>query len=81
VASGASTPAPNRRVTEAQLNAWDVTVGCFFWGYRLQVTGPALDGWDFGKSVAHDYLTTEQLARTVDRNDLEGGTETGLPVP
>ena len=51
-----------RRIAEAQLHAWEVTVGWFYWSYKLQVSGPALDGWDFGKSVALGYLTPEQLA-------------------
>lgn len=51
-----------RRVAEAQLTAWGVTVGWFYWSYKLQVSGPELDGWDFGKSLALDYLTTELLA-------------------
>ena len=51
-----------RRIAEAQLNAWEVTVGWFYWSYKLQVSGPELDGWDFGKSVALDYLPTEQFA-------------------
>ena len=55
-----------RRLAEAQLNAWGVTVGWFYWSYKLQVSGPELDGWDFGKSVALDYLTTEQLAASAD---------------
>ena len=60
-------------------HAWEHTVGWFYWSYKIQVTGPELDGWDFGKSVALDYLTTEHLAPTIDRNDPGGGTETGLP--
>jgi len=34
----------------------------FYWSYKLQVSGPERDGWDFGKSVALDHLTTEHLA-------------------
>ncbi len=51
-----------RRIAEAQLDAWEHTVGWFYWSFKLQASGPALDGWDFGKSVALGYLTAEQLA-------------------
>ena len=48
-----------RRLDEAQLDAWGGTAGWFYWSYKLQMSGAELDGWDFGKSVAPDYLTTE----------------------
>ena len=48
-----------RRLAEAQLSAWGDAVGEFYWSYKLQVSGPELDGWDFGKSVALGYLTSE----------------------
>lgn len=47
-----------RRLADAQLDAWQITDGWFYWSYKLQVSGPELDGWDFGKTVALDYLTT-----------------------
>ena len=49
-----------RRLGEAQLDAWGAAVGWFYWSYKLQVSGPGLDGRDFGKSVSLDYLTSTE---------------------
>ncbi|MCA0294814.1 MAG: cellulase family glycosylhydrolase [Actinobacteria bacterium] len=46
----------HRQIADAQLSAWQGTQGWFFWSYKLQVSGPALDGWDFGTSAALGYL-------------------------
>jgi len=45
-----------RRIADAQLRAWGITQGWFYWSYKLGVSGPALDGWDFGKAAALGYL-------------------------
>ncbi len=41
-----------RSLADAQLAAWDGTVGWFFWSYKLLVDGSNLDGWDLRKSIA-----------------------------
>lgn len=56
-----------RRLADAQLSAWSPTVGWFYWSYKLQVEGNGLDGWDFGKAVALDYVTSNHLAPTSPR--------------
>jgi glucan 1,3-beta-glucosidase len=52
-----------RRLAAAQLDAWQTTQGWFYWSYKLQVSGPHLDGWDFGKSVSLGYLPTDATGR------------------
>jgi aryl-phospho-beta-D-glucosidase BglC (GH1 family) len=45
-----------RSLADAQLAAWDGTVGWFFWSYKLLVDGSNLDGWDLRKSIELGYL-------------------------
>jgi glucan 1,3-beta-glucosidase len=53
-----------RRLAAAQLDAWEITRGWFYWSYKLQVSGAGLDGWDFGKSVSLDYIPVGRLVPT-----------------
>lgn len=55
-----------RRLTEAQLDAWSVTQGWFYWSYKLQVSGAGLDGWDLGKAVSLGYFPAGQLRSPFD---------------
>ena len=50
-----------RRLTEAQLDAWSITQGWFYWSYKLQVDGAGLDGWDLGKAVSLGYFPAGHL--------------------
>lgn len=52
-----------RRIAAAQLDAWEITQGWFYWSYKLCVSGADLDGWDLGKSIALGHFPAERLAR------------------
>lgn len=45
-----------RSLADAQLAAWNGTVGWFFWSYKLLGVGSSLDGWDLRSSIENGYL-------------------------
>jgi glucan 1,3-beta-glucosidase len=63
-----------RSLADAQLAAWDSTVGWFFWSYKLLADGSNLDGWDLRTSIERGYLPGN-LSREEHRNgeDNSGG--------
>jgi glucan 1,3-beta-glucosidase len=46
----------HRSLADAQLKAWEHTIGWAFWSYKLLAEPPQSDAWDLGKCLELGYL-------------------------